>query len=253
MARPVPDWVLTEWFTDVDLGVLKSGKEAEIRVVERSRRDGSGRHLLAQKRYRPRRVAYKGQLEELGFTRAATFRNDIGYREGRAPANSRDRRAVEKMSRHGKQVVAESWLGQEHDVLRSLWEVGAPVPFPVSFDDHGGLFLEYLGDDQGAAPRLAQARLSPPELRRAWDQLVEAMFLMVDAGWVHADLSAYNLLWWADRLWVIDVPQAVDLVGSTQGFELLHRDVVNVCGWFARHGLEVDAEVVFAELLGRIG
>ena len=70
------------------------------------------------------------------------------------------------------------------------------------------------------------------------------------AGWVHADLSPYNLLWWDGRLYVIDVPQAVDLVGSPHGFEFLHRDVTNVCTWFARHGVAVDADDVYGSLLG---
>ena len=133
-----------------------------------------------------------------------------------------------------------------------LWEAGAPVPYPVSTDRSSSVLLQYLGDDEGAAPRLAQARLGPADLRTAWDQLVDALHTIVGAGWVHADLSPYNLLWWDGAVWVIDVPQAVDLHRSTQGYELLHRDVVNVCGWFAAKGLAaaVDHDGVFAALLG---
>jgi len=253
MARPVPDWVLTEWFTDADLGVLKTGKEAEIRVVERTSLDGTGRHLLAQKRYRPRKVTYKGQLQELGFERAPTFRNDIVYRDGRNYGKrSRDRRAVERMTNYGKELVKQKWHGHEHDVMRALWDGGVAVPYPVSFDDDGGLFLEYLGDEHGAAPRLAQARLSPAALASAWEQLVDAVRGIVASGWVHADLSAFNLLWWQERLWVIDLPQAVDLISSPHGFELLHRDVANVCGWFSRRGVDADPDALYADVLGAL-
>jgi RIO kinase 1 len=31
--------------------------------------------------------------------------------------------------------------------------------------------------------------------------------------------------------------------------ELLRRDCVNVCDWFARRGLECDAEAIFGELV----
>ena len=55
MARLTPAWVLLDDYVDTDLGTLKTGKEAEIRVVERIALDGSGRHLLADKRYRPSR------------------------------------------------------------------------------------------------------------------------------------------------------------------------------------------------------
>jgi RIO kinase 1 len=250
LARPLPDWVITEWFTDVDLGVLKTGKEAEIRVVERATLDGDGHHLLAQKRYRPRTVTTKGELQALGFERAPTFRNDLIYRDGRNYGKrSRDRRAVESMTKYGKELVKQRWLGHEHDVLRVLWDAGAPVPFPVSYDDDNGMYLEYLGDATSAAPRLAQARLGPRELAAAWAQLLDALHLIVGCGWVHADLSPYNLLWWDDTVYVIDLPQAVDLVGSPHGFELLHRDVANVATWFARHGLDIDADEVYASLL----
>lgn len=250
MARATPAWVVLDDYVDTDLGNLKTGKEAEIRVVERVRADGTGRHLLAQKRYRPRTISHKGELQELGFERAPTFRNDIVYRDGRNYGKrSRDRRAVETMTNYGKELVKQKWLGLEFEVLRVLWNAGARVPYPVSFDDVEGLLLEYIGDDEGAAPRLAQARLSPVELAAAWDQLYEQLRTIVACGWVHADLSAFNVLWWRSEVWVIDLPQAVDLVQSPHGFELLHRDVQNVARWFGRHGVDVDADVVYAELL----
>jgi serine/threonine-protein kinase RIO1 len=66
---------------------------------------------------------------------------------------------------------------------------------------------------------------------------------------VHADLSAYNLLWWEGRLIVIDLPQAVEFTTNPDAFDLLHRDVANVGDWFTRHGLAVDVEAVYAELV----
>lgn len=252
MPRPIPGWVLVDDFVDEDLGPLKTGKEAEVRVIERCSIDGTGRHLLAEKRYRPKTVTTKGELEALGFGRAAAFRNDVAYREARQIRNSRDRRAVAKMSTRGREVVRHDWVGHEYDVLAALWDAGVPVPYPVSTDRASSIVLEYLGDRDGAAPRLAQARLDRQTLQEAWQQLLDALRLVVEAGWVHADLSAYNLLWWQDRLWVIDVPQAVDLAHATQGYELLHRDISNVCAWFAAKGVAeaIDPDVVFAGLLG---
>jgi RIO kinase 1 len=250
LARTVPLWVINEDFVDADLGVLKTGKEAEIGLVERTSLDGERWHLLARKRYRPRKVTHKGELQALGFERAPTFRNDLVYRDGRNYGKrSRDKRAVETMTSYGKELVKQKWLGHEFDVMRLLWEAGADVPYPVSFSDDGGLLLEYIGDEERAAPRLAQARLSPVEVEAAWDQLVTNMRLLVDNGWVHADLSPYNLLWWDARLWMIDLPQAVDLVENPHGFEFLHRDVLNVCSWFNRHGKTLDPDAVYGDLL----
>ena len=80
---------------------------------------------------------------------------------------------------------------------------------------------------------------------------MDALHLVVGAGWVHADLSPYNVLWWRDQIWLIDVPQAVDLHRSTQAYELLHRDVLNVCSWFEAKGMRAadDADAVYGSLL----
>jgi RIO kinase 1 len=249
LARATPEWVIDDLFNDEDLGVIATGKEGEVNLIERTELDTGRSVLLARKRYRPRTVK-KGELQALGFERAPTFRNDIVYRDGRNYGRrSRDRRAVESMTKYGKELAKSKWSGHEYDVMLAVWEAGGPVPFPVSNDEDSGFILEYIGDREQAAPRLAQARLSPPELRVAWDQLVEGLRAMLQAGWVHSDLSAYNALWWRDELWIIDLPQAVDLAISPHGFEFLHRDVCNVATWFSRHGVEVDPDALYGELL----
>jgi RIO kinase 1 len=109
--------------------------------------------------------------------------------------------------------------------------------------------MEYIGNDTEMAPKLAQARLSADALPTAWEQLVDNLRALTSAGLVHADLSAYNLLWWEGRLIVIDLPQAVEFTTNPDAFDLLHRDVANVGDWFTRHGLAVDVEAVYAELV----
>jgi RIO kinase 1 len=79
--------------------------------------------------------------------------------------------------------------------------------------------------------------------------VVDNVRAMTAAGVVHADLSAYNLLWWKGRLVIIDLPQAVEFTTNTDAFELLHRDMANVGGWFGRRGLPIDVEAVYAELV----
>jgi RIO kinase 1 len=250
LARAIPEWVIDDLFTDDDLGVIATGKEGEVNLIERTSIDTGHSILLARKRYRPRTVTHKGELKELGFERAPTFRNDIVYRDGRNYGRrSRDRRAVESMTKYGKELVKSKWSGHEFDVMRAVWDEGGPVPYPLSCDEDNGLILEYIGDRAQAAPRLAQARLSPSELREAWTQLVDALHAIVRAGWVHSDLSAYNVLWWHGELFVIDLPQAVDLAISPHGFEFLHRDVCNVATWFTRHGVDVDPDALYGELL----
>jgi RIO kinase 1 len=240
--------VITGEYTDAALGVLKSGKEAEIFVVERTSLDDTRRCLLAHKRYRPRTVTSKGELEALGFTRASSFVNDHVYREGRRFRRSRERRAVERMTDYGKRVLNERWMGFENDVMTRVWEAGGPVPYPVGFSGDG-MLMEYVGDDSQAAPTLGQARLTTAELASAAEQLVDGLRSLMEVGIVHADLSAFNLLWWNGRLQFIDFPQAVDLALNPHGLEFLHRDLVNVAEWFERRGVKLDTAALFTDLL----
>ena len=103
--RTAPEWLITDEveYDELDLGRLKSGKEAEIFIIERS--NGSRSCLLAHKRYRPRSVSHKGELAELGFQRGNRFMNDLAYRDGRKFAKSRDRRAAERMTNCGKKLL----------------------------------------------------------------------------------------------------------------------------------------------------
>lgn len=243
-TRASPAWPHDETYEDFPRGTLKSGKEAEIFLVER--RYASGSRLLAHKRYRPR-YPRKGQLRAEGFSNSTSYRGDAVYKAGWF-LPTRDKRALMGGSRFGHELAGRLWPMQEWAMLSRAWEAGASVPYPVEQTDHG-LMMEFIGDDVQAAPKLGQARLSPAELGSAWEQLLASLQALTAAGLVHADLSAYNLLWWEGRLFVIDLPQAVEFTTNTDAYDLLHRDVANVGEWFNRHGAGVDVEAVYAELL----
>jgi RIO kinase 1 len=248
LARPreAPRWLLDEPYEETSLGTLKSGKEAEVFLLERRYAGGSS-VLLAHKRYRPRRPS-KGELRERGFQHSTTFRNASVYHAGWF-FSSRDRRAVETHTAHGHEVIERMWPIQEMAMLERAWASGASVPYPVERTEDGVL-MEFIGDAAEAAPRLAQARLSVAAVASAWEQLLGSLRALTAAGLVHGDLSAYNLLWWQDRLVLIDLPQAVEFTTNTDAPELLHRDLANVAAWFSPRGVAVDVEAVFAELLG---
>jgi RIO kinase 1 len=239
-------WPDGEPFEDHQRGTLKSGKEAEIFLVER-RFARSGPRLLAHKRYRPR-YPRKDQLRDEGFSNSTRYRDDRTYKQGWF-LPTRDKRAVMGGSRYGHELAARLWPAQEWAMLRRAWEAGASVPYPVEQSELG-LMMEFIGDEVRAAPKLAEARLSADELASAWQQLTSSLVALTMAGLVHADLSAYNVLWWQGRLIVIDLPQAVEFTTNPDAFELLHRDVGNVGEWFQRRGVEIDVEAVYAELVG---
>jgi RIO kinase 1 len=233
---PRPDWVVTDLNAlDTDLGVLKTGKEADVHLVRRAR-PGTDGCLLAAKRYR----AAEHRL----------FHRDAAYQEGRRTRKSRDSRAIARRTTYGRDLAAGKWAVAEFDALSRLWSAGAPVPYPVQ-SLGTELMLEFIGEPDGtAAPRLAQCRPDPDGLGDLFDQCVDAMRILARAGYAHGDLSAYNLLVHRGRLVVIDVPQIVDLFANPQGATYLERDCRNVCDWFARRGLEtVEFEHLFGDLM----
>lgn len=237
--QPRPDWVVTsQAAVDTDLGILKTGKEADAFLLERA---VPGSDLLGEsvvmvaKRYRTN--------EHRDFHRAAA------YTEGRSVKRSRDQRALKRKSTWGKLVATGEWAVSEWDALKRCWELGLPVPYPVQIDGTEILMEWITGPDGETAPRLAQTRPEPDLLASYFDQLRDALATMVQHGFVHGDLSAYNLLAAGDRLVVIDLPQIVDLVGNAAGMDFLLRDCANVCGWFRSRGLEVDEHELFSELM----
>ncbi len=239
--EPVPDWVITSGDArDDDLGDLKSGKEADVSIVERT--FGDQRNLLAAKRYRD--------------TDHRTFRNDAAYRMGKEPRDGRMARAIKKQTRFGSDARSGVWAQTEFDVLSRLWTAGLPVPYPVQLSGTE-VMLEYLGDDDGAAPRLAESRPDKDLLAHLRDQAVAILWGLAGAGVVHGDLSAYNTLVWGETLYVIDVPQASELTDVTRAaqynsnaLDFLQRDCRNLLGWFQKKGATTpDPDTLFGELV----
>lgn len=233
---PVPSWLpVSDGMIDTEYGVLKTGKEADVHLIERS--DGTRSCLLAAKRYRT--------------TEHRDFRRSAVYTAGRVERRSRDQRAIEKRTVYGASVAAGQWAGAEWQMLCRLWEAGAPVPYPVQVDGTE-ILMEYVADPDeplAAAPRLHAVRPDARTLRVLWDQLREAMMLLARLGFAHGDLSPYNILVAGDRLVVIDLPQVVDIVANPFGTDLLQRDCVNVCTWFAGRGIAADPDELLSELL----
>ena len=237
---PWPDWVITELAAfDTELGVLKTGKEADVYLVERAVPDTDRSVLMAAKRYR----APEHRL----------FHRDAGYLDGRRVRESRLNRAMANRTSFGREVIAGQWAAAEFAALGRLWALGVAVPYPVQLLGTE-VMLEFIGDQDGtAAPRLAQTRPDRAELADLWDQLVGALTTLARAGLAHGDLSAFNLLVHHGRLVLIDLPQVVDVVSNPAGREFLMRDVQVVAKWFAARGLDVDAERLLDDLMSDAG
>jgi RIO kinase 1 len=225
--QPYPRWLVTELAAvDSELGVLKTGKEADVYLVRRGVPPSGPSCLLAAKRYR-----------DAGHR---MFHRDSAYREGRRVRQSRDNRAMAKGTAVGRQMIAGQWARAEFAALCQLHQAGVPVPYPVQLLGTE-VMQEFIGEADGtAAPRLAETRPEPAELVGLWRQLVRALTTLAGLGLAHGDLSAYNLLVHRGRLIMIDLPQVVDVIAHPRGAEFLERDAANVARWFTARGLTAD-------------
>jgi RIO kinase 1 len=222
--QPYPGWLVTDLAAvDAELGILKTGKEADVFLLRRGMPGGGRSCLLAAKRYRD--------------TDHRMFQRDSAYLEGRRVRESRDTRAMAQRTAAGRQMIARQWANAEFAALVQLHCSGVPVPYPVQVLGTE-LLLEFIGEPDGtAAPRLAEIRPGGAELADLWDQLVAALVVLAARGLAHGDLSAYNLLVHQGRLIMIDLPQVVDVIANPQGTEFLDRDASNVARWFSARGL----------------
>ncbi|MFB6720246.1 serine protein kinase RIO [Kribbella sp. NPDC056345] len=238
--EPRPSWVVTaQAAIDTELGVLKTGKEADVFLIERAVEaigDAPAQSsLLAAKRYR---------TEE-----HRSFHRSTAYVEGRRTRNSRDSRAMAKKTQHGRSVASGQWAYAEWAALNQLWKAGVPVPYPVQIDGTE-LLMEFIDDGEGgAAPRLAQVRPPKDLLGAYFEQMRNAMRELARAGLAHGDLSPYNVLAQGERIVMIDLPQVIDVVGNPKGMEFLLRDCHNMAAYFTSRGLEIDEQELFADLL----
>lgn len=240
---PRPDWVITDLVAeDTELGVLKTGKEADVYLISREVPGTERATLLAAKRYRS--------------SDHRQFHRDAQYLEGRRMRRSRENRAIEGRTSFGRNLIAEQWAVAEFAALGHLWSAGLPVPYPVQRDGTE-ILLEFFGSADGtAAPRLVDTRLELDELESVWQSLLPALAALAAQGYTHGDLSAYNILLHRGEPVLIDLPQLVDLAANPQGVDLLRRDVRNITDWFVRSGLardQVDPDAVTSMLLAEAG
>lgn len=218
-------------YFDRFVGELKGGKEATVFLVAR------GDERFAAKVYTDIEVR--------------TFRNDAVYWSGFYIGDARVSKAMQKHTRAGKRAQQGIWVSREYHYLWKLHREGVPVPRPAvgpeasAIAEAGSVVLmEFLGEGDVPAPRLSDVKLPPEEAWSAYRQTGEIFSALTRLGLVHGDLSTYNLLWHEGKVWLIDVPQMVEIEVGRAAMELLERDARSVVTSFRRLGVQGDPDAL---------
>ncbi len=235
-SRHEREWIISYLGTFYEEGLIvdvlskvKGGKEANVYCCAAAK--GVGVDCLAAKIYRPRMLR--------------NLRNDALYREGRKVLDDEGKqvndhgmlKAIRNGSSFGKELSHTSWLEHEYETLSLLHKAGASVPRPYA-SGNNTILMEYLGDEEGAAPTLHEVHLgSRREAKYFFDRIMANVEIFLANNRIHGDLSAYNVLVWGEEFRVIDFPQAVKPQDNRSAFTIFKRDVTRLCQYFDRYGL----------------
>ena len=214
------DLVYDGYYVSEVLYQLQSGKEATVFCCRAQ--EHTGLEYVAVKVYRA--------LQSRGF------RNDAIYQRGRYIKDARLRRAYRSKTAAGRRVQFSNWVTAEYETMRLLHLAGARIPEPYALSGQS-LIMEYFGDLATPAPSLNRVHLSKPEAAKLYHDLIGNVGLWLACGRVHADLSPFNVLYWRGDFRVIDFPQSVNPLENQDAFQLLLRDIENICHYFSKYGI----------------
>jgi len=226
------------WISDV-LRLVKSGKEASVYLCRAG--DSVDTDYLVAKVYRPRQFR--------------NLKNDALYRVGRVDldesgtviGDDKRQKAIRKRSSYGEELRHQSWIAYEFQTMQTLRAVGADVPEPYEMANNA-ILMDYIGGAGLAAPTLNTVELEPEEIQPLFKRVVQNIELMLAHNCIHADLSAYNILYWDGAITLIDFPQVVSPDGNPLAWRIFERDVTRVCEYFIDQGLPVNSHKLAADL-----
>jgi RIO kinase 1 len=226
------------------VALVKGGKEASVYCC--AAHPSLEVDWLAAKVYRPRIFR--------GLTNDKVYREgrDLLSAEGEIIHENKDRiiRAIGKKTAFGQQVAHSSWLMHEYRALDRLYQAGGSVPKPYHVADNA-ILMAFIGEGIAAAPTLNSIRLETDEAEGLLDRVLQNVELMLEHNLIHADLSAYNLLYLNGEITLIDLPQVVDPKRNSSAPAILARDIQRVSEYFIAQGLDVDPKAIFRDLWRR--
>jgi len=115
---------------------------------------------------------------------------------------------------------------REHETLEALYPT-VSVPQPIGHNRHA-LIMERLDGVE-----LNRAELTDPQVVGVLDLILDEVATAYAEGYVHADMSEYNVFVDSDGVTIFDWPQAVP-TDHENSDELLGRDLSNTVGYFQR-------------------
>lgn len=110
-------------------------------------------------------------------------------------------------------------------------KAGIFAPNPICFKDHV-LVMSFIGTAEFPAPRISDITLRSKDAMRCYVQLIASLRQLYQvAHLVHADFTAYNILYHDKKCWIVDFAQAVD-VSHERSLQFLSHDATELNRYF---------------------
>jgi RIO kinase 1 len=220
---------------------VKAGKEATVYAC--SAHPSTGRSVVAAKLYRERSLRSSRNTGQ--YQQGRSLLDEDGNAAGRG-ARRLDKAVTQKSAR-GKAATQTSWIMHEFTLLQAMHAQGADVPQPIEHAEQA-LLMEFIGDGVDAAPTLNDVEIEPEDAQRLFERVIFNVELLLGLGWVHGDLSPFNILYQSGRIVLIDFPQVVDCRSNPRARSIFERDIARVASYFERFGWSVDPRRLAHEL-----
>ncbi|KAI0979523.1 hypothetical protein GJ496_000573 [Pomphorhynchus laevis] len=161
-----------------------------------------------------------------------------------------DFRFRNRMKSLNNRKMINLWTEKEFHNLKAMIRAGIPCPNPL-FLRNNILVMTLIGDGSNAAPRLSEVKFETQEnIQKAYEETLSIIRALYNyCNLVHADLSEYNLLWYHDHVYVLDVAQAVH-TDNLDAFEYLYRDCTNISKFFSNLDIVSNADDIFEYVTG---
>ncbi len=143
-----------------------------------------------------------------------------------------------------RRKIIFAWAQREYRNLLVATSIGASVPTPYAVKDNV-LVMELIGNEDEPAPRLKD---SPPrDPKKFSKELISNLKRFYKAGFIHGDLSEFNILNYREKPYIIDLSHGVKLDYPNVD-ELLQRDIKNLNRYFSKFNIKLDVEKVFRDV-----
>jgi RIO kinase 1 len=119
------------------------------------------------------------------------------------------------------------WTRFEYSFLSKAYKLGINSPEPIRCYENI-IVMGFIGED--GVPSKPAIKNSDFDVEKWYSTIIKFIIDMAKNGFIHGDLSPYNILNWNEEPYFIDFSQALKLSPLTKDF--LIRDIQNINKWF---------------------